>query len=88
LRPLHADLVSRQEIQSRLLANKRIEAQSVLSESNGENHEKSKEARQIEDFIETTREVEDESKACRRQVEEQENDKGQTACQSEKVRPS
>jgi hypothetical protein len=39
-----------------LLANKRIEAQSELKlESNGENHEKSKEARQIEGFIETTR---------------------------------
>ena len=51
------------------LTSNRIEAQSELNRIEWGNHEKGKEARQVQDFVETTSEVEEEFKACRRQVE-------------------
>jgi hypothetical protein len=70
------------------LTGNRIEAQSELNRIEWGNHEKGKEARQIQDFIETTSQVEEEFKARRRQVEDSQTDKDQAADKIEKIQPS
>ena len=70
------------------LTSNRMEAQSQLNRIEWGNHEKGKEARQIQEFIETTSKVEEEFKACRRQVEDSQTDKDQAADEIEKIQPS